>query len=73
MFYQACDVLDIKLFVKLGDSSVGELSTIISDDDLRYPELTHNVFQNKILVILCSNGRQGFNFYPFSKVGYADQ
>ena len=29
VFYWACDVLDVKFFVKLDQSSVGELSTVV--------------------------------------------
>ena len=66
-------MFDVKLLVKLSQPSVDKFSTVLRDDDMQYPKPAHNVFSNKILDILCSDGRQGFDLYPFSEIIYVDQ
>ena len=71
VFQWAHDMFNIKLFIKFNQSSIDKLSIVVGDDDMWYSKTTHNTFPYKVLDILCCDGRQRYDLYPFREIVYS--
>jgi len=61
-------VLDIEFLIEFRRSTINELSTAVSDDNMWYAETTYYILPNKILNIPCCNHCQEFDRYPLSEI-----
>ena len=43
VIYWTGDVLDIEFLIKLSESPIDELPTVVSDDDMRYPKMAYDI------------------------------
>ena len=65
-------VFDSRLWAKIPEKVAVELLPIIWDQDFRDPVFADNVPLDKALHIFLGDGGQGFSFFPFGEVAYAD-
>ena len=65
-------VFDSQLWAKIPEGVVVKLFLVIKDQDSRDPILADDVPLNEASHILLYDGGQGFNFYPFGEIVYAD-
>ena len=65
-------VLDSQLWAKIPEGVVVELFPIILDQDSRDSILADDVTPYEVSHVLLCDGDQGFVFYPFGEIIYAD-
>ena len=61
-------IVDSKLFTKIPERCVINLSSIVRHQHPRYPEPAHNTLLDEVLNILLYDFCQGFSFHPFCEV-----